>query len=470
MKRSAGTTTLVLLLASFGTMSCSPYRSSVQRPVSLPEEFSATGTTLLPDKWWLSFGDPTLSDLVEWALTDNLSLRTAWDRLAQAAATARRQGAPLEPSLDLQGHGSRTVERFDSDFTTYRTDLSLGIVASYELDLWGRIQSTYDAALLDVQASREQLRAAAITLSAEVAVTWYQLVEQYGQVELLRQQLETNEKVLDLISQQFRSGMVDGAADVLQQRQLVESVRGDIAAAESQQALLEHQIAILLGQPPLERVAPYATELIVLPPLPETGLPAELIQRRPDVRGAYDFLRAADLRTAAAVADRYPRVSLAAEVDTSGEALRDLFDNWLATLAANLTAPLFDADQRQAEVDRTRAVAMERLNNYGDTVLTALSEVEDALVQERKQRELLESLEKQIELSSQAMESIRDRFLKRDVDYLRVLDALSRNQALQRTQLTQKRRLIEIRIGLCRALAGGWLMDRPTEPAGVFQL
>ena len=469
MKRSARTTTLMLLFVSLGTMSCSPFRSSVQKSVNSPEGFSTTGTTLLPDKWWQSFGDPTLSDLVEWALVDNLSLRTAWDRLAQAAATARRTGAPLEPSLDLQGRGSRTVERFDSDFTTYRTNLSLGIVASYELDLWGRIQSSYDAALLDVQASREQLRAAAVTLSAQVAITWYQLVEQYGQIELLREQLATNEKVLELISQQFRSGMVDGAADVLQQRQLVESVRGDIALAESQAALLEHQMAILLGQQPCAQIVPRVTDLIVLPPLPETGLPAELIQSRPDVRQAYDSLRAADLRTAVAVADCYPRVSLAAEVDTTGAALRDLFDNWLATLAANLTAPLFDADLRQAEVDRTRAVAMERLHTYGEAVLTALAEVEDALVQERKQRELLESLEKQIELSSQALENIRDRFLKRDVDYLRVLDALLRNQTLQRTHLAQRRRIVEIRIGLCRALAGGWAMGRPSQPASIFQ-
>jgi outer membrane protein, multidrug efflux system len=324
--------------------------------------------------------------------------------------------------------------------------------------------------VLDVRASREQLRSAAVTLSAQVAATWYQLVEQYGQIDLLHQQLENNEKVLELISLQFRSGQREGAADVYQQRQLAESVRGDIAVAESQAALLEHQMAILLGQQPRARVVPRVTDLIALPPLPETGLPAELIQRRPDVRGAYDSLRSADLRTAAAVADCYPRVSLMAEVDTSGDAVRDLFDNWLATLVANLTSPLFDAGLRQAEVDRTRAVARERLHNYGDTVLSALGEVEDALVQEQKQRELLESLERQIELSSQALENIRDSFVKRDIDYLRVLDALLTNQALQRTHLAQRRRIVEIRIGLCRALAGGRAMDRPGGTASLFQL
>ncbi len=457
----------ILSLSVLGALSCSTSPTSVKLPVALPQTFSASGESPLPDKWWHSLDDPTLDGLVERATSDNLTLRTIWDRLAQAEAVARKEGAALWPSVDGQAGASRAVQRGEtwsavnaSGGRTYRTDLSLGLLTSYEADLWGRVRSTRDAAALDVRATEEQLRAAAMTLSAEVASTWYGLVEQYGQIDLLKQQLETNENVLELVTLRFRRGQV-GAADVLRQRQLVEARRGDIAAAEARAAVLEHQLAILLGQPPSTRVAAPTTALVALPPLPATGLPATLVRRRPDVREAYYKVLAADRRVAAAIADHFPRISLSAQVDTSAEEVRDLFDNWMATLAANLVAPLFDAGARRAEVDRTRALVSERLHGYGHTVLEALSEVEDALVQESRQRELIRSLEKQLGLSRQVIERIRDTYIKGVVDYLRVLDALSTHQALQRSHLEARRQLVGFRIDLCRALGGGWEMSPP---------
>ena len=156
------------------------------------------------------------------------------------------------------------------------------------------------------------------------------------------------------------------------------------------------------------------------------------------------------------MADRFPQLSLSASLETSGEHTRNLFNDWLTNLSANLLGPVFDAGQRRAEVDRTRAVAAERLHDYGQAVLTALTEVEDALVQESRQREYLASLSKQLELASQVTRSLRDRYLKGAVDYQRVLDALLSQQQLQRDVLTGRRELLENRITLCRALGGGW--------------
>jgi NodT family efflux transporter outer membrane factor (OMF) lipoprotein len=412
----------------------------------------------------LSFDDPELARLIEKALTENLNLKSAWDRLAQAEAIARREGADLEPTLDVLAGVSRTAARSESSNgsrdTDYMSEYSLGVQAGYEVDLWGRIGSIKDAAELDARASAEDIEAAAVTLSAQVARTWYQLVEQYGQLELLGDQLETNRQVLELVTLRFRRGKVS-AADVLRQRQLVESSQGEIERARSRTGVLEHQLAILLGRPPAESMAEKCSELLTLPPLPESGLPVDLLQRRPDIRLAHLEVLAADKRVAASLAERFPRLSLSARAETSAEEVGDLFETWLAGIAANLIGPILDGGSRSAEVDRTRAVLSEKVNAYGQLILDALGEVEDALVQERKQRDFIASLEKQLALSDQVIESIRDSYLKGALDYLRVLDALVSNQSLQRNLLEAQRALIEFRIDLCRALAGGFEMCRP---------
>ncbi|NQU10293.1 efflux transporter outer membrane subunit [bacterium] len=460
---------MAMLLLGAVLAGCSTPPPPTGGPIELPDTFSASGTAPLPDKWWESFQDPVLTGLIERALGANLDLQTAWDRLAQADAAMRQAGASLWPAVDGEAGVARTIERGPvpggtgpGRQTTYHSDFSLGLVASYEFDLWGRVRSTRDAAALNRRATREQLQAAAMTLSATVAATWYGLVEQHGQVALLQEQLRTNQQVLELVTLRFRRGQA-GAVDVLQQRQLVESRRGDLAAAESRAAVLAHQLAILLGEPPRAKVAERTATLAPLPPLPETGVPAALVQRRPDLRQAYLEVLAADRRVAAAIADRFPRITLGAQAATTAANVRDLFDNWLATLAANLVAPLFDAGARGAAVERQRAVMAERFHQYGQTVLTALGEVEDALVQERQQRALIASLEKQLELSRHVIDRTRDSYTKGAVDYLRVLDALSTHQALQRTHLQAQRQLIEFRINLGRALGGGWDLTPPAR-------
>ncbi len=462
---------------------CALREKPVPPGVAVPGKFSASGKEPAPDQWWRSFDDSTLNRLVDRSVADNLTLRIAWDRLAQARAVARREGAALYPAVDASGNASRSRQvrtngsssggagsSGDSGVTesgvrdrrlvTYGTDLSLGVTVGYEVDLWGRIRSAHDAARFDTRASEEEVLAAAMTLSASVATTWYRLVEQNGQIDLLKGQLETNEHVLELVTTRFQQGQV-GAADVLQQRQLAESSRGAVATAEGQAAVLAHQLAILLGRPPTDRVAPRTAELVALPPLPSTGVPAALIQRRPDIRQSYFNVLASDRRISSAVAAQFPRLSLSAGVDTSGTQTRDLFDNWLATLGGNLIAPLLDGGLRQAEVARTRAVLSENLHRYGQVILESLGEVEDALAQERTQREFIVSLEKQLTYARQALERIRDSYLNGAVDYLRVLETISSLQSLERNYLTARRELLERRIELCRALGGGWKMKAP---------
>jgi len=453
--------TLLLAMLAMWALGCSTANHEIKAPVAVPEQFSQLGVSPLPDKWWLSFEDPILNTLMDHALAGNFTLKTAWDRLRQFQALAEMAGADLYPALDAEAGASGTRFREEGQTGDGRS-YTLGLVASYELDLWGRIRSIRDAAIFDAAAGAEDLRTAALTLSAQVAVTWYQLVEQHGQSDMLDEQIKTNEQVLELVTMKFRTGQV-GIADMLQQRQLVESNRGEKVQVEAQIKVLQHQLAILLGYPPQQAVAPRVSRLLNLPPMPETGLPAQLIRRRPDIRSAYYNVMAADKDVAAAIADRFPRLSLTAGLDTSGGHVRDLFDNWLANLAANLVAPILDGGLRKAEVDRTRAVASEALNNYSQTILDALVEVEDALVREQRQRDFMVSLHKQLRLAGQVVERVRDRYVQGTVDYQRVLDALLSQQELEISLLTAKLDLVEDRIDLCRSLGGGWVLT-PAEP------
>ena len=392
---------LVVSLVLFLLVSCASQPIEVAPPSSFPDTFSRSGSNPLPDKWWTVFRDHELNALMTQALEYNFSLRTAWDRLDQAHAIAAKTGARLWPNVDGSAGASRSVSRSAGSDRSYSSDYMLGIAAGYEVDLWGRIRSARDAARLDAIALEEDLRAIAITLTAELAGTWYQMSEQRRQLSLLNEQVETNEKYLDIITLKFRRGQVS-AADVLQQRQLVESTKGERFLVESSLQVLEHQLAVLLGLAPGARELDPGEYLPTLPHLPQAGLPAEWIRRRPDIRSAELRIKAADRRVAVAIADRFPELGLTIRADTSAEKMRDLFDNWLASLAANLVAPLLDGGERSAEVERTQAALSEELNSYGQLVLESLKEVEDALFQETKQSEYVASLEAQLELSGKS--------------------------------------------------------------------
>jgi len=419
--------------------------------------FSASGEAPLADQWWTSFNDPVLNTLLSQAHSGNLSLKIAWDRLDQARAVARKSGAELFPKISGEAGFVKTRTENGSGHTI-SDSYSLGLGASYEIDLWNRIGSSQEASRLDALSQAEDLQTAALTLTAQVTTTWFQLVEQHQQIELLQQQLDINRKTLELIELQFRTGQV-GIADLLQQRQVVENRKGLLALAEAQKKTLEHQLSVLLGEPPGESPAkPVA--LVGLPPLPQTGLRSDLLTRRPDIRSAWLQIKVADQRVAAAIADRFPSLSLTARATTTAPKLADLFDNWLANIAANIAAPLIDGGQRRAEVDRTRAVAAEALHSYGQTVLDALLEVEDTLAIEKQQRTYLESLDQQLKLAGQATERIRDRYLNGAEDYQRVLSSILTEQQLQRTRLSAYLDLLLNRVKMCRALAGGWDITR----------
>jgi len=421
-------------------------------PVPIPNNYSQSGTEKRSGHWWLDLDDSALQSLIDQALSNNLSLLVVRERLLQAQALARQAGADLFPQLDAVGSARQDWTRRDGTSDS-GSNLLLGFAADYELDLWGRLQSKEDAALLDAQATSEELQTAALSLAAQVANTWYQLASSYSQLELLTRQQEINSMGLEIIQLRFRAGQV-GIADVLQQTELIESKNGEKAQQRANAGVLENQLAILVGVSPGLFTLPTDPTLIDLPALPAIGVPSDLLTNRPDIRSRYLNLLAADKRVAAAVADQFPRIGISADTNTSGSATRDLFDNWLASLAANIVGPIFDGGKRRAEVDRTSSVSQERLLSYGDSLIKAVGEVEDALVQENEQHLLIKSLKLQLDLATQSLLSIRDRYKQGAEDYQRVLTALLSQQGLQRSLVIAHRQLIGYRIDLYRALGG----------------
>ncbi len=452
-----------LLCVACSLAGCHSATRDFQSPVEVPSNWTREQEgPALPDRWWTAFGDPSLDRLIDTALDGNFNLRMAWDRLSQARAIARRDGADVSPTLDLTGGVGRSRNQSTSG-TTYTTDWDLGLLASYEVDLWGRVRSTRDAALLDAMTAEEDVHAATISLAAEIANRWLEYAEQSQRIEVLKRQRRNNEDVLEIITAQFRAGQVH-AEDVLRQQNLVESVLGDLALAQRQSETIRLQLLILLGLSP-DAVLPVGNAtLIDLPPFPDIGIPSTLLQQRPDVRSAYRTVQAADRRTAAAIADRYPTISLSASIGTSGNRVGDLFDNWVANLAGNLTQPLLDGGRREAEVDRTLAITSEAINSYAQTVLTALSEVETALAQERQQVLYVQSIDRQFKTAQKVVERVRDSYLGGQSEFLNVLDAQTTVQQLELQRLEAQRVLIGYRVDLCRALAGRWAVPAP-EPA-----
>lgn len=457
--------------ASLVLAACSVHKvtEKPKPPVEIPESYGSTNAGKLPEQWWRDFRDPDLDKLVARSLRDNLQLRAAWARVRQARAMTRQARSGKYPQLDGNLSGSRRRLRFDfgdmgvifPQINTFTASVSAG----YEVDLWKRIGSGAKAASLDAAAVRDDVSATAIGLAADITDAWWDLVLQRARRKLLEEQLKTSQQFLDLIKLRFQQGLAS-ALDVHQQNRLMIGQRAQLALVDSAVKVLEHRLAILVGQPPRAVVAGDRSTLPELPPLPGVGIPADLLERRPDVRAARRRVVAADYRVAVAVADRLPGLRLSGDVSTQDNNIAGLISSPLYSILAAVTGPLFDGGRRRAEVDRNKAIVQERVIQYGQILLGAMMEVENALVQEKQQRIYIGDLQKQVEVAKSALREARERYRAGLSDYLVVLTSL---QALQNTELgllSARRQALAYRVQLCRALGGTWTRSLAPKSEG----
>ena len=428
-------------------------------PLQVPDAppFSSSGNTEAPERWWMAFDDPELDYQINQAFEGNYTLAAAVQRVRAARALTRREASDLLP--DLNGV-------VDVGLDEVRTTYQLGVDAAYQIDLWGEIESRVDAERLRASATSYDYKVIALTLSEEIARHWFSLMEAHAQVELLDEQIKTNRTGLEIQESRFGLGLIR-SADVLRQRQLLESTLEQSVVSEARIEVMEHQLAILLGNMPQTVSYETGAELPELPPIPDAGLPSELLHRRPDVRRDYLAFQASDRDLASAISAQYPRISLTGSVLSVAESPETIFRHWFVSVSSQLIAPLFDGGQRRAEVDRTSAVVRQRFNEYAQTMLTAFREVEDSLAQEKFQFMRIKHLKEQVQLAGQASEQLREQYLIGDVEYLDVLSAITAQQRLQRQLLSAQLDLVLIRVSLYLALAGDFQsVSQPLQDSG----
>lgn len=405
--------------------------------------------------WWGLYGDEMLNAIMNRAFENSPTLFQTRARLDRAQALAYQSEASLLPVVNL--NAERQTQRGDNASSS---GFSLSGAAGYEIDLWGKNRAFAKADDLEFQASAEDLNAAHITLASSIVQTWLEYLSLSEQERIIRKQIDINKTILDLQHKRFEMG-ASRVLDVLQQQEILaqsESVLPDILSVQKQYL---HMLAYLSGDRPdavtdLDEGIDFPKPL----PIPAIGLPSSLLAERPDVVAAWLRLQSTDWAQKSTWANRLPSFNVSANILTASSALSGLFDTWLLDMVAGVSAPLFDGGQRKAQDLAQRALADERYHSYRDTVLSAVKEVEDALVRNHYQDQKLESVEKQLLTARHSLEQAQSAYSGGQVGYVNVLNGLNTVQSLER-QLAQERLTQSIeRVNLYRALGGrAWAQD-----------
>ncbi|MGM0381261.1 MAG: TolC family protein, partial [bacterium] len=331
------------------------------------------------------------------------------------------------------------------------------LTAGYEVDLWGRIETSSEAALYEYRASREELKTAAITLSARVAASWSRLINQKKIIDLEEKILATQENRLELLQKRFRNGQVN-LSEINRAKKELKSARNSIYTARTKYEALKNELAVLTGQDPRESIKTGGEELPRPDQLPEAGLSADLVRRRPDVRKTFYNIQARDRQLAASISKQYPRLNLKFTGSGSSVDAADLFEQWAGAFSVKLVASLLDGGEDRAEVRRSEAQRDETVHKYGQTVLEAFREVEDAVNQEKSTRRQLENIEDNLELVRGNYQQASLRYQNGSARYSMVLAEQLNHYRAKRDYLTKRRELFEDRVELYRVLSGGWEM------------
>ncbi|NCC26363.1 MAG: RND transporter, partial [Deltaproteobacteria bacterium] len=310
---------------------------------------------------------------------------------------------------------------------------------------------------LTANATLEDVRAAAVTLSGKIAETWVNILLVRERLDVAWRQLETNEHILKLLRFRFVNSLAT-ALDVLQQEETVAGSQAVLPGLKARERALLNELAVLMGRMP-GQVAVETRTLPAVPAVPDTGLPADLLAARPDVRAAGLRLQASDWSVAAARADRLPALRLTARGEFFAEQVPNLFDNWLANLAGSVTGPIFDAGRREAEVERTRAVVRERLAAYEAVVARAIQEVQDALATGYFQGLEVQALDRQLAAARKSNRQASFRYQNGLIEYNVVLTELLNVQRLEQSVVQARADLLLERIRLGRALGGAWTLE-----------
>lgn len=434
-------------------------------PASAPAAAAPIDVAAL-ESWWHRFDDPVLDQLVADALAHNPDARTALSRIVQARAERSVEASGFFPSVsaDVSGQGSRRVDRATAVATTSE-GYSAALDATWEIDLFGQQRLAFSAASADLARAEDNFHAVQASLAAEVATAYVNLRSAEAQLDFVRQSLASRSETTDLTRSREQAGL----GDALTTRQAVASLKQTRATVPAlQQTITEagNQLAILCGRAPgtLDSLLGGNVSVPAAPADIAVGIPADTLRQRPDVRAADQAVHAAALRSSAARRDRLPSLSLTGSLGVDAAHLGDLFDpaSTVASLVGSLTAPIFSAGRITQNIRIQDETTKQALIAYESTVLSALSEVENALSSIRRQRERLDSLQTATSAAREADELARQQYQAGAVDFLTVLDAQRTLLSLEQNLVSTRADLTTAHIQLYKALGGGWSASTPT--------
>jgi outer membrane protein, multidrug efflux system len=404
-----------------------------------------------PERWWAMLGDPTLDGLIDEALRGAPDLLTAQTRVREARARVAVAAAARGSSVT----GSATTSRARSNGSNSSL-FDLGLDASWEADLFGRLRSGADAAALDLSAVQAGLAGTRLSLQAEVASQYLDWRSARERLALTRDNLARQQETRQIAEWRQQAGLAS-SLDVEQARSSTGQTRAQLAALEDNQAQAQLALELLLGRAPgaLDTPLAQATAALRTPAPAGLALPADALRQRPDVAAAARQWQAEAARTGQAQAATRPRLTLSGSIGLQATRIGSLQDGVVGSVAAGLLAPLFDGGSLRAQVDAQTAVQDRYAVAYRQTVTTALSEVEAALSEVAAQRRQADALTDAAEAARNAALLARQRYDSGLVDFRTVLDAERSALTLDDSLATTRHLALKAWVRLFKALGGG---------------
>lgn len=411
-------------------------------------------------QWWRQFNDPVLDRLIAGALQSSPDVRTALAKIEESRARYGVQRATLLPSLSASasGSGSRTNIR-STDVTTRSEKYSAALDASWEIDLFGQNRKSLDATAADLAQTEENLRSAQASLAAEVASAYVTLRSAEAQLVIVRRNLASREETLQLTRWREQAGTVT-ALDTQQAVSTLEQTRASLPSLQQTVTQTRNQLALLSGQTPgaLDDLLGTSAAVPAVATTLAAGIPADTLRQRPDVRAAARAVEAAAARTSAAKRARFPSLNLTGSLGVDALEAGKLFspESTVASVLGSLTAPIFAGGKIQQTIQVQGAVERQTLIAYESTVLSALSEVENALVAVQRNTERLAILDTAVTAAREAEHLAELQYQAGQADLLTVLEAQRTLLSVEQQQVTANADRATAHIQLYKALGGGW--------------
>ncbi|MBN1975559.1 MAG: efflux transporter outer membrane subunit [Sedimentisphaerales bacterium] len=418
------------------------------------------------NKWWENFGDPITAELVEEALTNNYDLKAAASRVLQAQASLSETRGLQWPDISYNLNRNRSKQSFNlgsfaggGRFTVMSTTWSQDISATYILDLFGKLKHMEKAAWADLLMIKTNEQTLTNSIIASVVNARINIAMAQKRLALARDNITSQQQTLEIVERRYQEGLV-GPVDFRLARENLASLKAIEPAIELQLITARNALDVILARRPgsSENLPETLEDLPQMKNIP-VGLPASLLDRRPDVMAAEFTLIAANERVGVSIAQLYPDLALTGSYGFSGDTIEEIFKyDYTEMYAAimNLSQPIFKGGQIKAQIKAARARYEELAANYAGTVLNALREVEDALITEKKLAEQLEQAQIQLTEAKAAEDLSRQLYQNGVEGILAVLESERRSRMSEEQLIILKSQIWSSRVNLHLALGGNW--------------